>query len=161
MPNSRTFLSLALCVLAVAPAHATDAISRAIVVDGGTIELHGKRIRLRGIAAPAIDQTCETAAGAEYPCGEEAARALSDRIGDQPVHCVEQVPDRDGSIVALCRAGGEDLAEWMAVSSWAVTANAQHYDYERAQSRAKQTRQGLWQGRFVEPRLWAEGERLD
>ena len=49
--------------------------------------------------------------GWRWPCGERAARALAGRIGGRSVVCEKS--DRYGRVVALCRAGGEDLNAWM------------------------------------------------
>ncbi len=43
-------------------------IGRASVIDGDTIEIHGRRIRLYGIDAPESGQSCE-ANGGTYRCG--------------------------------------------------------------------------------------------
>jgi endonuclease YncB( thermonuclease family) len=85
---------------------------------------------------------------------------LTNKIGDYPVHCSEQMPHADGGYVALCLSGGEDLGEWMIINGWAVAETDRSYDYNRAQSHAERARQGLWRGRFVMPWLWREGDRL-
>ena len=61
-------------------------VGTASVIDGDTIELHGKRIRLDGIDAPEGRQSC-VRNGARLPCGRHAALHLSDRIGRRPVSC--------------------------------------------------------------------------
>ena len=53
----------------------------ASVIDGDTIEIHGTRIRLNGIDAPESGQLCQDARGTARRCGQQAALALSDRIG--------------------------------------------------------------------------------
>ena len=57
---------------------------RARVVDGDTLEVGGKRIRLHGVDAPESRQSC-IAAGRRWPCGERATRALAGRIGGRTV----------------------------------------------------------------------------
>ena len=46
------------------------------VVDGDGLRLGDKRIRLWGIDAPEMDQSCE-ADGKSYPCGERSRDALA------------------------------------------------------------------------------------
>ena len=63
--------------------NATEVIAGgASVIDGDTIVIRGERIRLLGIDAPEAGQTCRTAKGEEYRCGQKAALILDARIGD-------------------------------------------------------------------------------
>jgi hypothetical protein len=45
------------------------------VIDGDTIEIHGKRIRLFGIDAPEDGQQCSRPDGNRWRCGQHAASA--------------------------------------------------------------------------------------
>src|SRR5689334_19240715 len=56
------------------------------IIDGDTIDVAGIRIRLHGIDAPEIRQTC-TAGGQKYRCGEQATTALAGLIGANAVRC--------------------------------------------------------------------------
>ena len=88
------------------------------VVDGDTLKIRGTQVRLYGIDAPERAQRCR-AGGRRWPCGREAARALSRRIGGRTVVCEERDRDRYGRSVGVCRAGGEDLNASMAAAGWA------------------------------------------
>jgi len=104
--------SLALALACAWWAAASDLTGRASVIDGDTIEIYGQRIRLFGIDAPESRQTCE-ADGQTYRCGQQAALALADEVGQRTVACEKRDTDRYGRIVAVCRAGGEDLNAWL------------------------------------------------
>src|SRR4029450_10000064 len=119
MPENRLPSSYAPCrcspghpMAAFSPANATDLTGRASVIDGDTIEIHGQRIRLFGIDAPESRQTCE-AAGQTWRCGQQAALALAEFIDQRTVTCGKRDTDRYGRIVAVCRAGIEDIGAFM------------------------------------------------
>ena len=126
---------------------------RASVIDGDTIEIHGTRIRLFGIDAPESSQSC-TARGKAYRCGQQAAFALSSKIGTQAVECQPKDQDRYGSIVAVCRVGGEDINAWMVAQGWALAYRYYSSDYVSQEQDASRSKIGVWQGSFEPPWNW-------
>jgi len=124
------------------------------VVDGDTIEIHGRRIRLWGIDAPESTQTCKIA-GRPWRIGQRAALALSDQIKYRVVTCQHRDTDRYGRMVAACTVSGRDLAGWLVSEGWALDY-PQYSDgaYQEQQARAKLRRRGMWQCEFVLPWEW-------
>ena len=53
------------------------------MIDGHTLEVSGRRVRLREIDAPEEEQARRNASSESYPCGEESA--LHERIGGSNV----------------------------------------------------------------------------
>ena len=115
----RRLLLAVVIALTGSSASGSDLAGRASVVDGDTIEIHSQRIRLFGIDAPESKQSCEDADGHNYRCGQQAALALSDYIGQRTVACKPRADDRYGRIVAVCRIGGEDISAWLVWQGWA------------------------------------------
>ena len=70
----RLVLTLAL-ILPISVALA-DVTGKARVVDGDTIHIGKTKIRLHGIDAPEMKQTCRTSEGKEQLCGQLAKQAL-------------------------------------------------------------------------------------
>ncbi len=54
--------------------------------DGDTLQVWNQKIRLVGIYAPEMSQTCEDG-GNKYQCGDLAANHLQKVIGDKEVRC--------------------------------------------------------------------------
>lgn len=126
-------------------------IGRASVIDGDTIEIHGKRIRLFGIDAPESAQTCRDDKGQNYRCGQRAALMLSDKIGQQTVVCDQRDVDRYKRIIAVCRLGNDDLNAWLVREGWAVAYRQFSRDYVRTEEEAKAAKRGIWAGTFTPP----------
>jgi endonuclease YncB( thermonuclease family) len=131
-----------------------DIVGRATVTDGDTLAIRKHRIRLHGIDAPESGQTCQDGAGRDYRCGQRAALALSDKIGQQAVSCEERDVDRYGRVVAVCFAGGIDLNGWLVQQGWAVAYTRYSRDYAGAEDEAKSNGRGIWAGDFQQPEAW-------
>lgn len=133
-------------------ASADDALrGRATVLDGDTLVVRGQVIGLRGIAAPRLTQTCETAGGRKYPCGKIAAEALATRIGETSLACVIGQADPQARALGTCRKDGEDLAAWLVSHGYAVADRHASSDYVPNQKQAWAKRRGLWAGVFEDP----------
>ena len=129
-------------------------VGTASVVDGDTIEIHGRRIRLHGIDAPESRQECTRADGTSWRCGQQAAFALSDRIGRSVVRCDPRGYDRYGRIISVCFKDTLDLNRWMVASGWAVAYRKYSLDYVADEERALLAKVGIWSGTFLMPWDW-------
>jgi hypothetical protein len=76
---------------------------RASVIDGDTVEIHGKRIRLYGIDAVESGQRCQKE-GRPWRCGRDSAFALADKIGQRPITCYGDEFDRYRRLIARARS---------------------------------------------------------
>jgi len=125
------------------------------VIDGDTIEIHGERIRFLDMDAPERGQLCQDASGADYRCGQKAALALSDFIGQRTVTCDWSKHDRYGRVLARCTVGGQDAGLWLVEQGWAVPYRDCKCElYREAAARAAAGRLGMWAGAFVMPWEW-------
>lgn len=131
---------------------------RASVIDGDTIEIHGTRIRLFGIDAPESDQSC-TVQGKAFRCGQRAAFALSDEIGNKVINCQPKDRDRYGRVVAVCLVDGKDINAWMVAKGWALAYRHYSSDYVTQEEQAAKSKIGIWQGEFVAPWVWRQSRR--
>jgi endonuclease YncB( thermonuclease family) len=119
------------------------------VVDGDTVELDGRRLRLAGMDAPEMDQTCERD-GRSYKCGEVAREALRALIGDEKVECRISGRDRFGRGLAACESSGQDLGRVLVARGLAVSFGRYGVEERDAERRGA----GLWAGRFERPSEW-------
>lgn len=149
-----------LLLLSATPALAEPIVGQATVIDGDTIEIHGRRIRLDAIDAPESRQLCQDAAGHDYRCGQVASFALADRIGRHTVACDNHGTDRYGRSLSYCSVAGVDLGGWLVGQGLAVEYR-RYSDgrYRAAEDRAKAAHAGLWAGAFQWPWAWRRAGR--
>lgn len=126
---------------------------RATVINGDTLDIGGRRIRLFGIDALGVARSCRDERGAAYPCARRAVGALQAKIGTRTIACDPRGADGLDLIPAVCRMGDEDLNEWMVRQGWAVAAGGEGRGYARAEAQAKSERLGVWAGEIDPLRL--------
>ena len=151
-------LALLLAAVMLPGSVLADFSGRASVIDGDSIEVAGREIRLHGIDAPEGRQTC-IAQGKRWRCGRRAARALARRISGKRVTCAQRDRDRYGRIVAVCRQGGQDLAAWLVAEGWALAYRRHSMAYVDEEAAARAARRGIWRGKFVPPWDWRRIQR--
>ncbi len=128
---------------------------RARVVDGDTVRLNGQRVRILGIDAPEIKQTCSTKEGLDWACGQRAKQILVSLLANKTLRCQSSERDIYDRLLARCFVGDVDIGAFMVRQGLAVS----YYDYRREESLASEERLGLWQGEFVKPRAWRDARK--
>ncbi|WP_297321951.1 thermonuclease family protein [uncultured Bartonella sp.] len=117
--------------------------------DGDSLYSKGKKIRLIGIDAPELHQSCEKN-GRSYPCGELAKKHLADLIDGHEISCTWAKKDKFDRLLGQCLANGHELNRQMVEDGWAVS----YYDYPQEEADARNKKLGIWAGTFDWPRLW-------
>jgi len=125
------------------------------VIDGDSLEIEGLRVRISGIDAPEMAQTCTAADGTPFACGRRARAELERLAGGRDLDCRREGRDRYERVLASCRAGDADIAMAMVASGWALAFSGRAGDRLRgAERRARDARSGLWEGGFERPEDW-------
>ena len=131
---------------------ATTGISR--VVSGDTLTLNNRVVKLFGVAAPDISQTCADASGRGYKCGQQAIAWLSSWLADNEIKCHVLEQDDRGVLTAVCMLGPYDIGAALINAGWAVADTRQTQVYVPYQNQALTNKRGLWQGEFYMPWDW-------
>lgn len=125
------------------------------VVDGDTFHMNGQKIRIWGIDAVELHQTC-LKSGQSYECGKSARLYLQSVIGkDIPVCTARPKSPKETRIVASCQVDGKDIGREMVKSGWAL--DYRHFSkgaYSSEEKAARQKRLGIWAGEFQSPYDW-------
>lgn len=119
------------------------------VVDGDTLDVRGQRVRLAGIDAPELHQTCGEE-GHLWNCGEMARIALQAEVNTGAVRCRGRAFDIYHRLIATCFVGDVDIGEQMVSSGLAIADGA----YRATELEARVTRRGIWFGPFQRPVDW-------
>ena len=125
-----------------APSSGRTFSSYAFVNDDATLEVSGRLVHLFGIYIPPTNRFCRSNMR-PVKCASRAALALEFKIQGF-VECEEKARNRDRSIVALCRAKGEDLSAYLIRRGWAVALPGAPFSYTVLERIAKQHNMGVW-----------------
>nr|WP_237182313.1 thermonuclease family protein [Roseomonas marmotae] len=123
------------------------------VVDGDTLRLDDRVIRLSGLLSPERGQTCRTAQGAGFDCGAMAAQALARLVQGRDLTCHLRGRDRFGRATGICQTGDVTLNAALVSSGWALAENETLAPLEAA---ARQGGQGLWSNLSGAPEAWRQ-----
>ena len=151
-------LAASLALAGAMPACAQEITGPVEVVDGDTLSMSDMRIRLFGIDAPELGQSCDRA-GHAWACGEAAKAELAKLVEHGPITCQVRDNDAYGRLVATCRVGRIDLGEAMVGSGWATAYAEYGADYVEREARAKQFKLGIWAASFETPATWRAAHR--
>ncbi|HAG35479.1 MAG TPA: hypothetical protein DCL34_01500 [Erythrobacter sp.] len=149
-PMRTRTLPVLLLVAFAAPAHAEVVSGPAHAVDGDTIVVYGKHVRLASIDAPELDQSCQRD-GQAWACGEEAKRQLDSMIAGQTVYCQGEEVDQYGRLLGTCSANRMNLNATMVEYGWATAYRAYTSDYLAQEHRARSAKAGIWKSEFALP----------
>lgn len=148
-----TLIGLAVTVAYLA-APETQISGAVRVIDGDTIKLGGQSIRLAGMDAPELAQTCMLEARPQR-CGEVARDALERIVAQGTVSCRIVGHDRYRRGLGRCDAGGGDIGARLVQDGLAVG----YGDYAREEHEARIAGRGLWAGSFQRPATWRRAHR--
>ena len=124
------------------------------VVSGDTITLGQYIVKLFGVAAPDISQTCANASGAGYRCGQQSVSWLSEWLADNEIACHIINRTEQGVLNGVCLLGDYDIGAAIVNAGWAVANIRQSKIYLPYQQQASSNKRGLWQGEFYMPWDW-------
>ncbi|MBB2752377.1 UNVERIFIED_ORG: endonuclease YncB(thermonuclease family) [Rhizobium aethiopicum] len=116
--------------------------------DGDSLTLGEERLRLEGIDAPELNQSCERA-GHAWACGRAAREALQGMVLASGTLCRGSRRDRYDRLLVICRSGTiGDINAAMVRRGMAIS----YGDYGKEEAEARAAKAGLWVGTFERPR---------
>ena len=92
----------------LAQSASAEFVGRVTVVDGDTLNIGDMRVRIYGINAPELDETCQHY-WEEWDCGQWARDLVRVRFEGEIAGCVPIETDHYGRVVATCTVAGRDM----------------------------------------------------
>lgn len=120
------------------------------VIDGDSIELHGKTYRLYGIDAPDNGQICPDG----WPAAYEAEAYLAQLIGAKAVTCLPIGLPQGNETDAICRADGVDVGGAMVTGGMAYAFVPYSARYITQEDAAASANRGVHRHKCVAPWAW-------
>ena len=136
---------------------------KAEVIDGDTIKINKKKIRLFGIDAPEKKQICKKIYidfiifnfQKDYKCGEKSTLALVKKVKDKKIKCIlEAEKDRYKRNIGTCYVESKDINRWLVKNGYALAYKKYSKKYLLDEQYAKKNKLGLWRGTFMKPEKW-------
>lgn len=125
------------------------------VIDGNTLVVEGQPMRLFGVDAFELQQTCLDRSGEPWHCGVAAKAALAELVQDQAIACTVVDDSQDDAYVARCTVRDEvDLGGYLVRAGLALADRDAADDYVPLEQSAKAAAAGAWGGTFVPPWVW-------
>jgi endonuclease YncB( thermonuclease family) len=150
MTRLSVIVRAAVLAVSLAAAIAVPAEAQA-VIDGGTIVLEGRDVRLWGVDAPDLDEVC-----GGWAAGRLAAAALQKLIANRSIVCQARGVDHQGRIFGRCRAGGVDLSAAMVREGWAWALVDYSRDYVAQETQAKAENIGVHEHQCEPASQWRQ-----
>lgn len=127
------------------------------VSDGDSLRSGALRIRLFGIDAPELNQTCTDQNGDLWGCGTDAKRHLVALVGaEKELQCSLRDVDRYGRLIMQCFSGSTDIGAAMVRSGNALAYRHFSNLYIAEEQQAKISRSGVWRGSLMPPWEWRQ-----
>lgn len=113
------------------------------VLDGETLRMGERIIRLHGLSVPPRGQAC----GAVADCGAAAAAELARLVRDRPLECRIYGRDGFGRGLGACRADGVDVNAALVGAGWARVEGSGMPALALIETAARGDARGMWAAR--------------
>ena len=125
----------------------------AIIIDGDTIHINNDKIRLHGIDAPEINQTC-IYNQKEWDCGKKSYEFLKNLTFKKTVSCNIMNKDKYKRYIGICYVNKKNINSYIVEKGWAIAYRYYSKDYIEKEFIAKKNKSGIWKGEFEAPYLF-------
>ena len=120
------------------------------VIDGDSLRIGNTEVRLWGIDAVELYQTC-IRGRKTWECGKAAKSDLADKVNTQRLVCQKNDTDPYGRIVAECFLGQENINAWVVRQGYALAYRRFSKKFIADGEQTKAGSRGIWNATFLNP----------
>lgn len=113
------------------------------VIDADTWDVGGTRVRLHGIDAPELAQTCDSQQRVNWPCGHWVSDQVRAQYDGKTAKCDRITTDRYNRTVARCWVDGRDVGQDMVANGLAFAYRKYSMEYDLDEKGAAINNRGL------------------
>ena len=139
-------------------------LGRAEALGGDLVRVAGTTVRLAGIEAPELQQSCGSPPR-RTRCGAAAQAALGKLVNGRTLACAMSGADSAGRPLATCTRGGLDINGELVRQGHAFAASGLFAGYAGLERQAREAKLGIWAAGDVErpaefrAKIWDEAKR--
>lgn len=126
-------------------------------IDGDTLRSANAEVRIYGIDAAELDQTCTDQNGKDWTCGRDAQAKLKALVARGAVDCTPKGRDKSNRTIAICGTSAtQDLGEALVREGFAVNFGVGDTPgpHVEAEEDAQAAKKRVWRGTFPKPADW-------
>ncbi len=138
-------------LLTASAAGAVSVSGPAFVIDGDTLDVAGQRVRIEGIDAFELAQTCVGANGRRWDCGAKGKVLVERLTRGKTVRCEGDKLDLYGRLIADCFVGRTNIGQAVVDAGLALAFVKYSDTYIGEQRVARAAGKGVWAGTFTPP----------
>lgn len=127
----------------------TELVGLGTAINGDTLVVKNRLVRLWGMDAMEPTQTCMFKGQRIDTCGEIPKGMLERHLAKKAVVCTVRAVDAWGRAVSSCKVDGTDLGSMLVHAGYALSTDAGAYVVEQAA--AERAHAGVWDGFFMQP----------
>lgn len=126
----------------------------AFALDGDSLRVGDKEVRLFGLDAPEYSQTCFDGKKREYACGQVSRDFTVSLVGGKNVKCIYAQKDKYDRYLSKCWVDDISINEELVKNGMAIIYSFGEIDekMESLENEAKANKVGLWRGAFQLPK---------
>ena len=124
------------------------------VIDGDSIKVGDKEVRLFGLDAPEYKQICFDEKDQEYACGQVSRNFVVNLIEGKEVICYYAQKDKYDRYLGKCEIAKVSINQEIVKNGMAIiySYSASDEAMDDLESKARNSKVGIWRGKFQNPK---------